>query len=60
MKNEEEKQCYSYSYSYSIIIHIYIYVGEANADDHPPAQRIKWVKSVKIGTQISLKKHPHQ
>ena len=26
----------------------------------PPAQRIKWIKSVKIGTQISLKKHPHQ
>ena len=26
----------------------------------PPAQRIKWLKSVKIGTQISLKKQQNQ
>jgi hypothetical protein len=39
---------------------IYKYVGEANADDTSRAQRLKWLKSVKIGTQISLKKQQNQ
>jgi hypothetical protein len=36
---------------------IYIYEGEGSANPTLPKLGLK---SVKIGTQISLKKHPHQ